>query len=747
MTSIKQLEYILRPVIISCLFLVPFIVLYISSSLFFPYITGKGLLFRLLVEISFCSWIVLAVFNKDYRPRKSFILWSVAVTFGVMTLSTIFSEDVGNSFWSNFERMEGLITYWHLLAYFIVLISVMKTDKLWHSFLNTQVLASVMVAFYGLLQLGGLYKIMQGGMRLDATLGNAGYLGGYMLMTFFITAYLLSIKWKEKTWRYTYIFIMLLQSFILFETATRGSILALIGGIIIALIVFIVVGESKNIYLRRVSISLLSLVLLGLVGFYTAKDSMIIKNHPTLSRFSSISLDDTTTKSRFMIWNMSWQAVKEKPLLGWGPENFPLVFDKYYDPQMYNQEPWFDRSHNVFFDWFVAGGFLGILAYLSMFASAVWYLFRENIKRLKTSLNDRAFNYWQQGTLLAFLGSYFFHNLFIFDNIISYSVFFALLAFIHVRVTEFNKSELVSSKVFDLKNKNIITVTTIIAILFFFTSFYFSVAKPALAASALVGAMSAASVGDIDNSLMEFKKVFSYNTLGERQTEEQLLSVASGVVSATSVPENLKSEFRNLVSKEVIPELEANPRLVRERLMLVDYLLKSGNLDSAIAEMEEVRLLSPKKQMIISNLGYMYLFKDNKQKAEIITKESFDLNPKNAEAGKVYALVLIASGKENQALEVLKSLSLTLAVDDERFLNYYFSNKRYNLVSDILRQRVVVQPNNIDLWTNLALSYYAAGNNNEAFKVLDEAIVINPSFKDKALEVRQAIQSGSVKIN
>ncbi len=747
MIQVKSCENFLLPVILSSVFLTPFVVLYISSSLFFPYITGKGLLFRFLVEISFCSWIVLAVFNKDYRPRKSFILWSVVVTFGVMTLSTIFSEDVGNSFWSNFERMEGLVTYLHLMAYFIVLVSVFKSEKLWHRFFNAQILTSILVAFYGLLQLAGVYKIMQGGGRLDATLGNAGYLGGFMLMSFFITAYMLSIKWQERSWRYIYISIMILQSFILFETATRGSILALIGGSILALLVFVIFLGKNYHNIRKISLILLGLIFLGLIIFYGARDTAFVKNQPVLSRFADISLNDGTAKSRFLIWDMSWQAVKEKPILGWGPENFPLVFDKYYDPQMYNQEPWFDRSHNVFFDWFVAGGFLGILAYLSMFVSAVWYLFRENIKRLKISSNDSAFNCWQQGTLLAFLGSYFFHNLFIFDNIISYGIFFALLAFIHVKATEDSKAGLVFSKSFDLKNKNIITITTAVAILFFFTSFYFSVAKPALAASALVGAISSASGGDINNSLLEFKKVFSYNTLGQRQSEEQLLSVASGVISATSVPENIKSEFRNLVLKEVVPELEANPRLVRERLILVDYLLKSGNLDSAIAEMEEIRLLSPKKQMIVSNLGYMYLFKDDKQKAEIITKESFDLNPKNAEAGKVYALVLIASGKESQALEVLKSLSLTLAVDDERFLNYYFSNKRYNLVSDILRQRVILQPNNIDLWTNLALSHYAAGNNIEAFKVLDEAVVINPSFKDKVLEVRQAIQSGSIKVN
>ena len=62
---------------------------------------------------------------------------------------------------------------------------------------------------------------------------------------------------------------------------------------------------------------------------------------------------------------MSWQGVKEHPILGWGQENYIVLFNKYYDPKMYQQEPWFDRSHNVFFDWLVSGGILALLAYLS----------------------------------------------------------------------------------------------------------------------------------------------------------------------------------------------------------------------------------------------------------------------------------------------------------------------------------------------------------------------------------------------
>ena len=75
-----------------------------------------------------------------------------------------------------------------------------------------------------------------------------------------------------------------------------------------------------------------------------------------------------------MIWQMSWEGFKERPIFGWGQENFLYVFAKHYNPKMWNQEPWFDRSHDVFFDWLVAGGAVGLLTYLSMFAALIYTL-------------------------------------------------------------------------------------------------------------------------------------------------------------------------------------------------------------------------------------------------------------------------------------------------------------------------------------------------------------------------------------
>ena len=220
------------------------------------------------------------------------------------------------------------------------------------------------MGIYALLQLAGKLAIHQGNSRLDATLGNATYLAVYMLFHIFIAAMFALRETTGKTMRYVYGAVALLDLFILYHTATRGAILGFLGGAFItsALLIF---WNRENRLIRNAAIGIIAVVILSVGSVLVFRNSDFMKNNPVLSRFTSISLTETTTKSRFLIWNMSWQGVKEHPILGWGQENYIVLFNKYYDPKMYQQEPWFDRSHNVFFDWLVSGGILALLAYLS----------------------------------------------------------------------------------------------------------------------------------------------------------------------------------------------------------------------------------------------------------------------------------------------------------------------------------------------------------------------------------------------
>ena len=223
-----NIERILRSLVIGGVFLTPFLALVVLNDMFFPFITGKNFAFRALVEIIFGAWLVLALTSPSYRPKRSWILIALGAFVVVMTVADLFGVNISRSFWSNYERMEGLVTLLHLFAYFVVATSVLTTEKLWERLLQVSLGASVIVGIYGLFQLSGAITINQGGVRLDATFGNATYLAVYMLFHIFIVA-LLSVRTRFSLLRLVYGATMLLNVFILYHTATRGTILGLIG--------------------------------------------------------------------------------------------------------------------------------------------------------------------------------------------------------------------------------------------------------------------------------------------------------------------------------------------------------------------------------------------------------------------------------------------------------------------------------------------------------------------------------------
>src|SRR3989338_103880 len=140
---------VLKWIVFGGVFLLPFVPLLVTGNLFFSYITGKGFAFRIIVEIVFATWALLALSEPRYRPRFSWVAASLAAFVAVIFFADLFGETPAKSFWSNFERMEGWMTLMHLLLYFIVAGSVLTTEKLWSRFFNTSLAAASLVSQIG----------------------------------------------------------------------------------------------------------------------------------------------------------------------------------------------------------------------------------------------------------------------------------------------------------------------------------------------------------------------------------------------------------------------------------------------------------------------------------------------------------------------------------------------------------------------------------------------------------------------
>lgn len=724
-----NINKIIRYSLLGGIFLAPFIPLIITPSLFFPFVTGKNFAFRILTEILLALWLILLFKNAAYRPKKSWLLWAIAAFIFVIALADIFGENFSKSFWSNYERMEGLVTHLHLLAYFLVLSSVLITEKLWTRFFQTSLVVSLVMAGYGFLQLAGKIVINQGGVRIDATFGNATYLAVYALFHIFL-AWFLFTKEKGNAWmRGLYAVAIFLNSIILYHTATRGAILGLVGGVFVAL-TLIAIFEKENKLARKISLAAILGVIVLSGTFLAVRDSNFVRGSQVLSRFASISLTETTTKARFLVWDMAIKGFKERPILGYGEEHFNLVFNKHYDPRMYNQEQWFDRAHNVFLDWLIAGGLLGIIAYLSIFACALYCLWR----RMNISLVSKSI-------LTGLFTGYFFHNLFVFDNIVSYMMFFSVLAYIHSRM-ERGETSPVPAK--ECKSNNLEHVYIPLVVLGFLFVAYFVNWKGFMASRELIEAIRPQESG-LSSNLEHFKKSLAYNSFGVSEAREQLAHISSQV-SIMNAPDDIKQKFFELGRSEIEKQTKDFPNDARYELLAGVYLNKFKLYDEAMKHLEKAVSLSPQKQTIKFELASSYISKKEYEKALNLLKETYELEPNFADARDLYAVAAIYAGRTDIVKDVLIPVYGNTAVPRDEFVNAYAAVGDYQTVTLIWQKRIYelnkVGEDNPQFHVSLAAAYLKTGARQKAIEELETVIKLNPNFKNQGEYYINEIRAG-----
>lgn len=643
-------KFLANAVVLAGFMAIPFVAFIVmGQNTFFPFVVGKNFAFRAIVEIMFSAWVVLAVIDPAYRPKKSLLLGTFTVFIAIITVASILGENPAKSFWSNFERMEGVVTYFHLFAYFIVASTVLTVRDMWRPYLNFHLFAGVIMAIYGVLQWAGHIKVVQDGIRINGTLGNAEYMSTYALFNIFLALFLLVRENINTTWgnvrMATYSIIIVLQTFVLYHSGTRGAMLGLIAGLVLTMLL-IAIFEKNNKAIRKGAIGALIAITLLVGGFIAMRDASFIQQSPVLSRLAAISPTEGTGKARLMVWGMAYEGFKEHPVLGWGVDNFMYVFSEYYDPNMWAQEQWFDRAHNIVIDWLVAGGVLGLLGYLSLFVLAVYYIWRRTDE----------LSILEKSVMTGLLGGYFFQNLFVFDNISSLILFGTILAYIegvaHTKDVSENDgpSKLVTKDGEDLTFL-ISGGAIILAIVLLYTVNY----KGFMQNTTLIRALTEDSQSGRVHNLNLFKEAIAYDSFGTTEVREQLPSFALGAFKVNDgVISDIQKEFLLLAKSEVEKEAERLPTDARAHNFAGSFLLKIGKADEGLVYLNKAHELSPAKQMILFDIANGYYIKKDLAKAEEVLKETYELAPEFPSAVKYYAQVLRENGKQAEAEKVLE---------------------------------------------------------------------------------------------
>lgn len=698
-------------------FAVPFIVLIISNSMFFPFITGKNFTFRIIVEIIFAAWIVLAFYEAQYRPKFSLVAASFIALLVVMFFANLFGAHPQQSFWSNFERMEGYVTLVHTFMYMIVLGTVLTTQTLWNRFFNTTICVAIILSLYAFAQLSGNITINQGGVRLDGTLGNSAYMAIYMLFHIFITFFML-LRTQSKGMKYTYGALTILFIYLLAQTATRGTTLGLVGGSFI-MVTYIALFAKGYPQMRKAAAGGLIALVAVVALFITFKESSFIQGNPYLQRISTISLKEGT--NRFNIWGMAFEGVKERPILGWGQGNYNYVFNKYYRPELFTGEAWFDRVHNIVMDWLIAGGVLGLVAYFSILASCVYYLFVKPL--FKT---DETFTVVERGVLLGLLAGYLIHNIFVFDNIVSYVFYGTILAYIHSRVGVTIPS--VFTRKIDVRIIEQIVAPVVVVSL---CVVVYMVNVPGIKAANDI--IDAFRTKDPEVMLTWFDTALARNSFGNQEIREQMTQRVQGVLQTPEISEEIKQKAFTRVESELLKQIEEKPGDARVEVFAASFYRMTGNTDKAIEHLALARELSPNKQLIIFEQGFAQLQKENYPEATAFFKEAYELDTQFAEPRVYYAMSAIHNGQLGLVDELIQTEEQKNAfATNEYAIQSAYKAKMYTLLKDMFARQIAQKPDEVQARTNLAFILNESGDAPAAIAVLTKAGEEIPSFKDQA---------------
>lgn len=707
-------KQIARWVALVAFFLIPITPLLVANSYFFPFITGKAFYFRILVEIAVVAWGVLAFLDKEYRPRFSWIGVVVVAFVGWMFVADAFAVNAAKAFWSNFERMEGWVLLIHLLGFFFAASAVLRVEKKWRAWFLTSLGVSVILVGYALLQLKGVNQIHQGSTRIDATLGNSAYFAIYLLFNVCIALWL-ALTEKYAWLKYALMALAVVEGVLIFFTETRGTIIGLTAALILAALLTLLTAGKRD---RRLAAGALAAILAVTGSIYLARNSYFVQHNSTLQRITSISAADGQT--RFTLWGMAFQGALERPIVGWGQEGYNYIFNKYYEPSLYRQEQWFDRAHNTFIDWLVAGGFPAFILYIALFGIAIFSLW-------KSSTLSRA----ERTMLTGALVGYAVHNFFVFDNLYSYVYFFAILALIDSQIAR-PVPRLEQAPVFDSVDG--VTYALPVAAVTLF-ALVWAVNIPGMqVAQNLIKALSARQ---FETALAAFQDVAAHPAFAAQEVREQLVNFAASVAQNPQIPNEQKQQVAVLAVTEMQKQITSYPLDAREHLQL-SYVFRSfGFSEDALKAMRIAETLSPKKIDLLIQLGAASWDVGDVQAAQAYFSKAYDLAPQFSDLAVYAAAGKMAVGDLKTANALLIHTFGTTTVDSDILATAYYRTQNWRQLIDLWKARVAAPAATVQTWFALATAYYASGDTGRAVLILKKTETL---FPDASSSVQTALR-------
>jgi O-antigen ligase len=353
---------------------------------------AKVFVMRACALVGMGAW-AFTFFWRGGKLRRTKIDWFIVAILGWVLLTSFTSISPATAIFGKYRRFEGLLSFMTYAAVFFLTVQVVDRPSRIRSIARTLVISAMIVSFYGLLQYTGR-DIINWGTQLPfeanrsfSTYGNPDLLGGFLIFPLVISL-AMALTESKLRWRITYWVGFGLVAVCWVTAFVRGAWIG--GSIALAILVVAAIVAKAPAFRSKEPTGQVDIAFGALAGIAAA--AVVGKSLTTTSdvmnvwsRLRSIfDISSGSGKSRTEIWQAAWNAIKARPLTGWGADTFRLVFPQ-FKPLAYTADAGYlsvaDNVHDYPLQVTSALGVPGFLLLYGTFAYALFLGFKNAFSR------------------------------------------------------------------------------------------------------------------------------------------------------------------------------------------------------------------------------------------------------------------------------------------------------------------------------------------------------------------------------
>jgi putative inorganic carbon (hco3(-)) transporter len=729
--------------IYSLVFLLPLFFLPFSFEAFE---FNKQYLLFFFVSIGFLAWLVkMILVDKEIRIKRSPLDFFVLLFFSVALLSFAFSTNKMSGWLGFYGRFsDGLINLLSLtLFYFLITNNVASRNELdkkqikISKLINFLFISTGLIVFFSYISVFNLWQKIAGlPYVMSQVIFNpvSGSLEGLAVFLAVVIIALLSLfslnqqKNKKLSQIGFYVLFSAILGLLIIINFNPAWLIILLSSVL-----FLLISLSKQTLKQGFNKTLLFVLLIFFAGLF-----IFLPSSKLQQAVLNYQLPQEQILSQKVSWSIGLNQATENfktGLIGSGVGTFHYSYAKFKPIEMNQANIWqirFDRSGNHFSEILATMGFLGLISYLILIIA---FLFIGSFFLAKGQTNI--------GFLIVLIslliGQFFFYQ----NTVLGFS-FHLFLALAAINWQKPLKEKNISFK--QSPEKFLIFSVILIVIGLIFLSIYFFAFKFYLADVNYKNYLETQS----EENLIKASTLNPYQSQYKIALAKNYLNkiINEGQKPTEQVDQNALSNYVYLAINSAKQATEASPaRVTAWETLAIIYReiqgIAAGAREWGINSFEKAIILEPLNPALQTELGKLYFFAGQPDKAKDQFNKAKQVMPEYADASIQLALLYEIEDDINQAIKQMEELVSFYPHNIEVIFQlgrFYLNNNQLDQSIEQLEWAVQLFPNHSNSLYVLAVAHQRKDNKERAIELFEKVLEINPTNEnviEKLAELEQ----------